>query len=590
MVCVSDQLDDDHAMTDADGVDAPMRVPANALAKNPVKTPVDAPWGVGRRLSVTIPIAVILVAILVFVSHATAVTWSNEPSGQTVSTLTSDTDVTFSGTTSSTPKRGTYKVGKTTTTMTVTRSSTGEKEKVRVLIRYPKGASGKRAAMVFMHGAGYGTVDDSYGDVATILASAGFVTAVMDKPVWSTNDITRDYKASAAAYDKVIEYLRTLDNVNPDNVGIYANSESTWISSYLLGLDSRIAFQVLLSPMVSTPRQSIGFLASQNFTLSGANSGYQSVVRRLLRADGELFGLTNFDLDTMNARAYSIPTLVVYGSKDVMTAQVSGVRNILRLAHNAGNWNVTIRSYPVANHVLRLGDESESNTPMVDGYLTDLTSWCVGTSQGLTQTSDRVAGATIYQSIPIPSELKADRPLTIYGTILHVVMLLLLLASLILGLVALGRKIRYMIHHRGPALGYRHGFGGSLLALVVMTVAAMALLGAGLTEVIVKVVKLAWGAAPDESGGIADWSWPVIQVACLLVVLAWSHLIAHLIEVAQRRGIVRWPPRKGAIRAVTSGHEPVLATTRLARVLFWLNSAAMFSVMLVFAFWGLFLY
>ena len=577
MVCVSNEQEND-----------PAAVPADSSAS--AKGGLDAPWSRARRLSVAMPIAVILVAILVFVSHATAVTWNNEPSGQTVDTLTSDTDVTFAGEDASTPTRDTYKVDKKVTRMTVTRSSTGETESVRVLVRSPRGASGRRPAIVFMHGAGYGTIDDSYGDVASILASAGFVTAVMDKPVWSTDDITRDYPASAAAYDKVIEYLRTLDNVNPDNVGIYANSESTWIASYLLGIDHRVAFQVLLSPMVSTPRRSIGFLASQNFTLAGANRGYQSVVRRVLRVDGELFGLTNFDLNTMNTRAYSIPTLVVYGSKDVMTAQVSGVHNILRLSHKAGNWNVTIRSYPMANHVLRLGDESQSNTPLVDGYFDDLTAWCVGTSLGLRQTSDRIAGATIYQSIPIPSELKADRPLTIYGTILHVMMILLLLASLMLGLVALGRKIRYMIRRRGPALGFLHGFGGSLLALIMMTVAAMLLLVAGFAEVVMRVVRLAWGAAPNDSGGIADWSWPVIQIACVLVVVAWSRLIAHLIEVSQRRGIIRWPPRQGSIRAVVSGHEPVLASTRLARVLFWLNSAAMFSVMLVFAFWGLFLY
>ena len=48
-----------------------------------------------------------------------------------------------------------------------------------------------------MHGAGYGTCDNSFGDVASGMASAGFVTAVLDKPVWNTTDINRDYPASA---------------------------------------------------------------------------------------------------------------------------------------------------------------------------------------------------------------------------------------------------------------------------------------------------------------------------------------------------------------------------------------------------------
>ena len=99
-----------------------------------------------------------------------------------------------------------------------------------------------------MHGAGYGTCDNSFGDIAYDLSSAGFVTAVLDKPVWSTNDATRDYPGSAAIYDQVITYLRSLDNVSETKVGIYATSESTWISSYLLQQDHDVAFQVLLSP------------------------------------------------------------------------------------------------------------------------------------------------------------------------------------------------------------------------------------------------------------------------------------------------------------------------------------------------------
>ena len=136
-----------------------------------------------------------------------------------------------------------------------------------------------------MHGAGYGTCDNSFGDVASGMASAGFVTAVLDKPVWNTTDVNRDYPASAKAYDQVIEYLRDQSDVDEAKVGIYATSESTWISSYLLEDDPDIAFQILLSPMVFSPRQSLGFFVTQDFTLVGANEGYQSIVQRVFSAD-----------------------------------------------------------------------------------------------------------------------------------------------------------------------------------------------------------------------------------------------------------------------------------------------------------------
>ena len=135
------------------------------------------------------------------------------------------------------------------------------------------------------------------------MASAGFVTAVLDKPVWNTTDINRDYPASAKAYDQVIEYLRDQSDVDEAKVGIYATSESTWISSYLLEDDPDIAFQILLSPMVFSPRQSLGFFVTQDFTLVGANEGYQSIVQRVFSADTGLFGLNNFDLATLKPAA-----------------------------------------------------------------------------------------------------------------------------------------------------------------------------------------------------------------------------------------------------------------------------------------------
>lgn len=548
-------------------------------------------WSRGHRLAVSVPIFIILLGMLVGVSHITAVSADIQPTGQTMAMLTGDTSVAFRPHAGSTlPTLNTYKVTQRYTTITAKRPSTGEIQKIRMLIREPKGAGANRPGVVFMHGAGYGTCDNSFGDVAYALSSAGFVTAVIDKPIWSTNDITRDYPASATIYDQAINYLRSLNQVNAKNVGIYATSESTWISSYLLQQDPKVAFQVLLSPMVFSPRQSLGFLASQDFTLVGAHSGYQSIVRRVFDMDGAMFGLKNFDLDIERPAAYRIPTFVAYGSKDVMTAQVEGTRKILDLAHQAGNWDVTIRSYPVANHVLRLGNEADAGTGFADDYVNDMVTWMVGTAAGLNQTSERAAGSTLYQSIAVPKDLHADRALTVYGAWVHLAMVVTLLLTLIVAAVALVKKIVFLVRRKGPALGFKYGFGGALLSLTITTLATLLLFGGGLGQVIMGIVQLAWGGAPAEDPGMMYWSWPVIQVVCTLVVWAWSRVFTRLIEVAQTRGIAQLPPRKGAINDVVSGREPVLASTRLARVLFWVTAFAMFHVLLFFAFWGLFLY
>lgn len=569
---------------------------------------------------VSLPIFIILIGVLVSISNLTTVPWNIEPTGQSMATLTDDTEVTFDNPSGETlPAKGTYEVTERYITLNMTSDGNLTKESgargkanadgvqaIKVLIREPQNASGKRPGVVFMHGAGYGTCDNSFGDVASGMASAGFVTAVLDKPVWNTTDINRDYPASAKAYDQVIEYLRDQSDVDEAKVGIYATSESTWISSYLLEDDPDVAFQILLSPMVFSPRQSLGFFVTQDFTLVGANEGYQSIVQRVFSADTGLFGLNNFDLATLKPAAYAVPTYVAYGSKDVMTAQVDGVRAILYNAHKADNWNVTVRSYPVANHVLRLGDESEAGTPFADAYVDDLIDWAVGTSAGLTQTSEKVAGTNLYQSIGLPGALKARRVGTIYGVILHVTVVLLLLASIVLALVALGRKIAadarwrrekreakragMMIPERPVVLGFAHGFGNALLTLTLTTLATLLIFFAGLGQVIMGVVKLAWGSAPTETPGVMYWSWPVIQVVSVLVLWAWSRVFMHLIEVASVRGLIRIPPRRESVRDIVTGADPVLASTRLGRILFWLVAFTMLYILLVFAFWGLFIY
>lgn len=569
---------------------------------------------------VSLPIFIILIGVLVSISNLTTVPWNIEPTGQSMATLTDDTEVTFDNPSGETlPAKGTYEVTERYITLNMTSDGNLTKESgargkanadgvqaIKVLIREPQNASGKRPGVVFMHGAGYGTCDNSFGDVASGMASAGFVTAVLDKPVWNTTDINRDYPASAKAYDQVIEYLRDQSDVDEAKVGIYATSESTWISSYLLEDDPDVAFQILLSPMVFSPRQSLGFFVTQDFTLVGANEGYQSIVQRVFSADTGLFGLNNFDLATLKPAAYAVPTYVAYGSKDVMTAQVDGVRAILYNAHKADNWNVTVRSYPVANHVLRLGDESEAGTPFADAYVDDLIDWAVGTSAGLTQTSEKVAGTNLYQSIGLPGALKARRVGTIYGVILHVTVVLLLLVSIVLALVALGRKIAadarwrrekreakragMLIPERPVVLGFAHGFGNALLTLTLTTLATLLIFFAGLGQVIMGVVKLAWGGAPTETPGVMYWSWPVIQVVSVLVLWAWSRVFMHLIEAASVRGLIQIPPRRESVRDIVTGADPVLASTRLGRILFWLVTFTMLYILLVLAFWGLFIY
>ncbi|WP_044084950.1 alpha/beta hydrolase family protein [Bifidobacterium gallicum] len=563
-------------------------------------------------------IFIMLMALLILVSTQTRIPWNYEPTGQRLQTLTPDTAITFTNDSGAAlPADGTYQVMTKHEVMDVQQPSTGETQRINVLVRSPKQAGNQLPAIVFMHGAGYGTCDNSFGDIAGSLASAGFVTAVIDKPVWSTSDLTRDYPGSAVAYDAAINLLRARSDVDAHNVGIYATSESTWISSYLLQQDHDIAFQILLSPMVFAPRAAMAFLAAQDFALVGANDGYQSIVRRVFSADLGLYGVENMNINPLDPQAYAVPTLVAYGSKDVMTAQVQGVKEILDNAHQAGNWNVTIRSYPVANHVLRLGDEAMANTPFADDYVDDVISWAVGTSRGLKQTSAPIAGEALYQSIAVPLDLHARTGMTIYGTFVIGFMLVMLLAAIVCWLIALVMWIVSRCRPRAKrhaVLGLCHGFGRTLMWITVGTIATLLLFFAGFGEVVWAVVKLAWGDAPSDDPGMMFWSWPCIQIMCIVVVWIWSRVFMRMIEAAdlhrqaQLQEQSQLQPRRRRLAVSTgarivpvndeaqpaSQHDAdtgaVIAERGFGRVLFWITVIAMLSILQFFAFWGLFLY
>ena len=97
------------------------------------------------------------------------------------------------------------------------------------------------------------------------------------------------------------------------------------------------------------------------------------------------------------------------------------------------------------------------------------------------------------------------------------------------------RKIWARAHGRRYRLGLAQGFKNSLVTLTIATMATFVLFCAGLGDVIMGVVKLAWGSAPVENPGVMYWSWPVIQIVCVAVVWAWSRVFMRLIEEATHR-------------------------------------------------------
>ena len=555
-------------------------------------------WSVGKRIVVSLPIFVVLMALLCVVSLITTVPNGSHESANAIRTLDADTAVTFDTTQVSesgakllqylgqVPHLGSYEVESKDTWINLVQPSTGLTQRAHVIIDAPKLPQSKPAnhilpAVVFMHGAGYGTAQNSFGDVSADLASAGFVTARVDKPVWNTTDISRDYPGSAHAYDQVVEYLRSLPEVDGNHVGLYATSEATWIAPLMLQFDKRIAFQILPSPMVFTPRHSLGFFVAQDLAIIGAHDGYKAFVDRVFSADPSIVGLTNLDIQVGLPNSYGIATLVAYGDKDVMTAQADGLRTIESLAHRDGNTNVSVRVYSMANHVIRLGDEATEGTPLADFYERDMVDWAVGTVLGARQTSAVIAGATIHQPMSVPTSLHGHRALTIYGALLHIGALLALVVTLLLGIAMLLRKLWFVCKHKSARIGFVHGFRAVLITICSVTLGSVVLFCAAVGQIIMRIVSLIWGAAPVRPGMIY-WSWYVLQAAAIVVVWAWARVFARIIEAVSLNKQLQQQPGHG--------HIPVIATTRLGIIVFITLCVTMMLQLFVLAFWGLYIY
>ena len=79
------------------------------------------PWTSLHRLMVSLPIFIMLMGVLVSISNLTTVPWNIEPTGQSMATLTDDTDVTFANPTGEAlPSKGTYQVSERYITLNMT--------------------------------------------------------------------------------------------------------------------------------------------------------------------------------------------------------------------------------------------------------------------------------------------------------------------------------------------------------------------------------------------------------------------------------------------------------------------------------------
>lgn len=270
---------------------------------------------------------------------------------------------------------------------------------VEAQISEPVGLDGPKPGVVFVHGAGTGRFDTAFLEQARALAASGIVAMVPNKRLDTYTTRHRDYVLMAADYEASVEVLQSYPGVDPEGVGIYAESEGGWIAPVMAAQDPSIAFVVLVSSPVVPPREQAAFAVDSYLRNTGVPHGvFRAIPRAVgMSLPGGGFEYADFDV-TPFQREMRQPVFVVYGTGDASMPVIQGAEQVLQDTAVAGNGDVTVRYYEGANHGIRVdGDVSAA-------FLRDLSGWVLG----LPATGDsepRIAGAQpvqTYVAEPVP--------------------------------------------------------------------------------------------------------------------------------------------------------------------------------------------
>jgi hypothetical protein len=473
-----------------------------------------------------------------------------------------------------TNQEGTYQVKETTLRIRLAPSVT-----VDAVLREPVGATGKRPGCLFIHGAGTGKAHTVYGDIASAMASAGIVTLVPDKRMDNYSTFQRDYTAMARDYVTSLNVLKSRSNVDASRVGLYAESEGTWIASVMTHDHPDLAFMILTSPPVVPGRRQMAMAASNYMTYIGAPEPMVRNVAKFISMDFSMLGLRYADFPAERyLDALTMPLLVNYGTEDLSMPIEQGATMLREHAHQAGNDNVTVRYYP-ANHQMRVGARtSQPGLPLDESYTHDLENWVNAVAAGASAddwSTPMIAGTQPHQRLAVP---KTTTPGLIRS--LPVLLILLALAPLCLLVGALGSLVLALTHRRRRrgAQDDRHGsFGAGIAGLLVANAITVVASMAGLLAYLARTVSAALALRNDASALSAGWM--ALRALALLSIVAFAWLLVRFAENRLAREPEHLPAQNSApVVAAGFGHCLVLGS---------LTFSAMFSLVSL-AFWGLF--
>lgn len=419
---------------------------------------------------------------------------------------------------------------------------------VPATLTYPVDAPGERPAMVFLHGAG--TAGNlNFADQAQALASAGVYVLVPAKRMDTYTATSRSYPAMAQDYLVSWRILRDWPGVDPNQVGLYGESEGAWIAPIAAVEEPGVAYLILVSAPVVPPREQFAFAADSYLRNVGVPEALLRAIPRGLGADmpGGGFDYADFDA-TPWQRQLRQPVLMVYGTNDTSMPTIQGPLTLIEDIAHAGNESYTVRYFADANHGIRIDEE------LAPGFVDVLARW----TQGLPETamaSPRIAGDQPEQSF---RAAPVDHPRWYASGDMLVYTLLAALSLLLVGPLvwAVSRLVRRPTRPMPPPLAR---FGA---ATAMSTVAVLVIFAA----YIAYVATLALNYRTDDL--VVHGGWLLLHALGILAVAVGVRSVAAAWNAWRTLGK----------RALSAGALVIWGSTHVGAA----------GVLLIAAYWGVF--
>lgn len=441
-----------------------------------------------------------------------------------------------------------------------------------------------RPGIVFVHGAGTGKAADAFTLAATALASAGITTLVPDKRLDNYSTRHRDYEAMALDYAWSVRFLREVPGVDPDDVGLYAESEGAWVSPVMMVNDPRLAFQILVSAPIVPPRQQAAYAVDNYLRNTDVPAGvFRAIPRAVgMKVPGGGFEYADFDVRPW-LRQQQDPILAVFGTNDASMPLEQGTRELLADADD-----VTVRFYERANHGINV--ETPGGLVLHPDFARDVADWVLGLP-ATESAPPQVAGAQpeqLYLAAPVPQPHWYGDGDWLVGVVVTAAGLLVV-GPLLLGGVAVVRSLARRRSGR-PGVRLARGLRGPLTGLAVGSVATML----GLAAYLGVVARLALDY--EKNDPVVQGGWIAVRVLGLVAVVAAALLVDRLRD--RRMSLVEPGPadagRAGPERAEPERAEPERVEPRRPRRAavavvstgFWATVLGATMLLVTLAYWG----